>query len=85
MQGTMLWFNVDKRYGFIQTEDDERLYVAHGGFQAGHEPQPRCKGRTVAFVREIAEGNACAVDVSFVERVEPPRARLRRGRTGSAL
>jgi len=85
MQGTMLWFNVDKGYGFIQTEDDERLYVAHGGFQAGHKPHRRCKGRTVTFVREIAEGNASAVNVSFVERVEPPRARLRRGRTGSAL
>ena len=85
MQGTMLWFNVDKGYGFIQTEDDERLYVARGGFATDHEPQPRCKGRTVDFLREVAEGNASAVNVSFVETAEPRRARLRRGRAGSAL
>ena len=27
MEGSMLWFNVDKGYGYIQTDEDERLYV----------------------------------------------------------
>ena len=35
VQGEMLWFNVDKGYGFIQTQDDERLYVAASGFRDG--------------------------------------------------
>jgi len=85
MYGTMLWYNADKGHGFIRTEDDERLYVARAGFATDHEPQPRCKGRAVIFQREIAEGDARAVNVSFVERDEPRRARLRRGRGGSAL
>ena len=25
--GTMLWFNEEKGYGFIQSEDDERVYL----------------------------------------------------------
>ena len=31
MQGTMLWFNLDKGYGIIRTEHDERLYVDSAG------------------------------------------------------
>jgi cold shock CspA family protein len=85
MQGTMLWFNADMGHGFIRTEDDERLYVARAGFASDHEPEPRCKGRAVSFQVEIAEGDARAVNVSFVERDEPRRARLRKGRGGSSL
>jgi cold shock CspA family protein len=85
MQGTMLWFNADKGYGFIQTEDDERLYVARDGFLVDHEPQARCKGREVSFNREVGDGEIRAVDVSFVSRDEPRRARLRKGRGGSSL
>jgi cold shock CspA family protein len=85
MQGTMLWFNADKGYGFIQTEDDERLYVGRAGFATDHDPQPRCKGREVSFQREIAEGDARAVNVAFIERDEPRRARLRKGRGGTSL
>jgi len=80
VQGTMLWFNVDRGYGYIRTEEDERLYVATGGFQAGHRPEPRCKGRLVSFERETAGGRAHAVNVSFDVREEPRRARLRGGR-----
>jgi len=82
MHGTMLWFNVDKGYGFIQTEYDERLYVAHSGFLAGHEPAPRCKGRSVSFDRATRGDDAYAVNVSFVVQEEQRRARLRGGRGG---
>jgi cold shock CspA family protein len=85
MQGTMLWFNVDKGYGFIQTEDGERLYVAHSGFLPNHEPMPRCKGREVSFHRHVREGDTRAVEVSFVPRDEPLRARLRTPRGGRAV
>ena len=81
----MLWFNVDKGYGFIQTEDDERLKVASDGFAADHQPPPRCKGRKVSFEREAGDDEARAVNVTFFERDEPRRARLRKGRGGSSL
>jgi cold shock CspA family protein len=85
MHGTMLWFNIDKGYGFIRTEHDERLSVARAGFRAGHEPEPRCKGREVVFAREAGDGEPYATDVCYVAREEPRRARLRSSRGGSKL
>ena len=85
MEGTMIWFNVDKGYGFIRTEHDERLYVARSGFLPDHEPGPRCKGREVSFERQAVDGDARAVGVSFVAAAEPRRARIRHGRGGHAL
>lgn len=85
MHGKMLWFNADKGFGFIQTEDDERLLVSSSGFAADHQPPARCKGRTVTFDREVAEDEPHAINVTFSERDEPRRARLRKGRGGSSL
>ena len=83
--GTMLWFNVDKGYGFIRTDDGERLSVARAGFRPGHEPEPRCKGREVVFVRQTGDGEPYAADVCYVVREEPRRARLHSSRVGSKL
>lgn len=85
VHGKMLWFNVDKGYGFVRSDDDERLSVARAGFRSGHEPESRCKGREVTFVRELGDGEPYALDVSFVAREEPRRARLRSSRGGSRL
>jgi cold shock CspA family protein len=85
MQGQMLWFNVDKGYGYIETEQEERLYVARSGFLPDHEPAPRCKGRIVRFERELVEGRACAVNVSFPMQADPRRARLRHARGGKSV
>jgi cold shock CspA family protein len=85
MQGTMIWFNLDKGYGFIRTEDDERLYVARSGFLPGNAPEGRCKGRAVTFDRETGADDAYAANVSYVERDEPRRARLRSSRAGHKL
>lgn len=85
MQGTMLWFNLDKGYGFIQTEAGERLYVARSGFLPSQEPKPRCRGQEVSFQRQVREGDTRAVEVSFVQREEPLRARLRTPRGGRAV
>ena len=82
MQGTMIWFNVDKGYGFIRTEQNERLYVAHSGFEAGHTPEVRCSGLEVRFDRQDAEGGARAVNVAFITQIEPRRARLRHAGAG---
>ena len=85
MQGTMLWFNLDKGHGFIRTEDGERLYVAQSGFLPGHAPAPRCKGRVVSFERENGKEHPQAVGVAFVVLEEPPRARLRTASAGRRL
>lgn len=87
MDGSMLWFNVEKGYGYIQSEADERLYVDTSGFLAGHEPPPRCKGAAVTFERQPVEGEgeAHAVDVAFVVQGDSRRARLRHSRGGSSL
>jgi len=85
MEGTMLWFNVEKGYGYIETEQEERLYVERSGFLPDHEPAPRCKGRAVRFERELVDGEARAVSVSFLEQADPRRARRRHSRGGSSL
>lgn len=85
MHGKMLWFNLEKGYGFIQTQDDERLYVARSGFLHGHEPPRRCRGQEVTFERHVVEGDTRAVNVSFVPPTQPRRARTRGARSGRAL
>lgn len=86
MEGSMLWFNVEKGYGYIQTDADERLYVASTGFLPGNEPKPRCKGAAVTFERDAVEGGEPrAVDVAFVVQDVARRARLRHSRGGSSL
>lgn len=85
MRGQMLWFNIEKGFGFIQTADDERLYVAENGFRDGEVPTGRCKGMVVAFDRTVAEGDTRAVDVHFIDDPERSRARLRHARGGSSL
>ncbi len=87
MEGSMLWFNVDKGYGYIQSDADERLYVDSSGFLPGHEPPPRCKGAAVTFERQPVEGEgeAHAIDVAFVVQGDSRRARLRHSRGGSSL
>ena len=85
MEGTMLWFNVEKGYGYIETELEERLYVARGSFLPEHEPAARCKGRPVRFERELVDGEACAVRVFFLAQSDPRRARMRHSRGGNSL
>jgi cold shock CspA family protein len=83
MRGKMLWFNAVKGFGYIRTEEDERLYVHRTGFEPGQLPVGRCAEKQVSFERETAdvEGGYQAVGVSILE--EPAsggRARLRRQR-----
>ena len=56
MRGRMIWFNAEKGYGFIRTEDDERLYIHESGFADGHVPTGRCAGTEMSFDREPADG-----------------------------
>ena len=85
MLGTMIWFNVDKGHGFIQTENDERLYVELDGFLADHQPERRCKGREVSFERDTTNAEPRAINVSFTSKGIPRRARLHSARGGHKL
>jgi cold shock protein len=79
MKGTMLWFNAEKGFGFIRTEDDERLYVDPSGFAPADSPPGRCAGRTVTFEREAGDHEPRATNVTFAPAPNPRRARLHHG------
>jgi cold shock CspA family protein len=77
MEGTMLWFNPEKRHGFVETDEGERLRVDQEGFAAGQVLADRCKGTRVSFDR-VADGvEARAVNVVIVPLVAGRRARQR--------
>jgi hypothetical protein len=76
MNGTMLWFDEAKNYGFILSEDEERLYVDRDGF-VDAAPVGRCARLPVRFTVSERDGQRIAIDVSLVAEVEHGRARRR--------
>lgn len=79
MKGNMIWFNPDKRHGFIRTEEGERLLVETEGLVPDCVLPTRCRGLAVSFDREEhAEDVPRAVGVAVVD-VEAPRRARRRG------
>jgi len=81
MRGQMLWFNAAKVYGFIMTDEGERLAVAGEGFAPGELPEGRCAHKVVTFEIENGNGTRQARGVSFVPDTPARRARMRgRGR-----
>jgi cold shock CspA family protein len=74
--GSMLWFHETKGYGFIQTEDGERLYVERAGFE-GPPPVGRCAGLPVSLGIDEQDGRRVAVNVAVVTEDAPRRARRR--------
>jgi len=78
VRGHLIWFNAEKRHGFIRTADGERLLVEESGFVARYVPVGRCGGTPLTFERETAlEGTARAVGVAVQIDPVPRRARLR--------
>lgn len=67
----MLWFDEAKDYGFILTDDGERLYVDRAAFVDGAAPVGRCAGRPVELRVEERSGKRIAVDVSLVHDEAP--------------
>ena len=78
----MLWFHEAKGYGFILTEEGERMYVERAGFAGGAAPVGRCAGLAVELGVEERDGQRVAVGVSMVVEERSRRAR-RRSRGGS--
>ena len=79
MRGKMLWFNEVKNYGFIMTEEDERLSVLGSGFAEGQRPEGRCADMDVTFEIDSSNGTRQAEKVVFEEYVAPHRPRIRGG------
>jgi cold shock CspA family protein len=79
MRGEMIWFNETKDYGFIETDDGERLYVHRTGFADGAAPVGRCAGRAVALELVADDMGRRADAVTFLEDGDARRARPRRG------
>jgi cold shock CspA family protein len=81
MRGEMLWFNEKKNYGFIMTDDGERLSVLGSGFANGElaEAEGRCARRAVTFQVNDSNGTRQAENVVFERDSPARRARLRGG------
>jgi hypothetical protein len=79
--GTMLWFDESKDYGFILTDDGERLYVDRDGFVDRAAPVGRCARLPVSLTVGVLDGERIATAVSLVEP-EPTR-RARRHSSGT--
>ena len=74
----MLWFDEAKDYGFIRTDDEERLYVDRDGFVERAAPVGRCAGLRVELSIGERDGERIAVDVSLVPEDPAPRRARRR-------
>lgn len=80
MRGSMLWFNEAEEFGFITTDEGERLLVRGTDFVDGM-PEGRCGGVPVSFRVTEDEDGRRAEEVSLVQEAIPRRARSRhRGR-----
>jgi hypothetical protein len=73
----MLWFDEAKDYGFVLTDDGERVYVDRDGFVDGAAPVGRCARRPVNLSVVERDGERMAVEVSLVAEESPRRARRR--------
>ena len=73
----MLWFDEAKDFGFILTEEEERLYVHRDGFVDGAAPVGRCARRPVCLTVTERDGKRMATEVSLVADESPRRARRR--------
>ena len=84
LKGAMLWFNEAKGFGFIQTDEGERIRVERDGFVAGQVPVGRCATRRVQLTAIDGESGRLAIDVSFVDEPTGGRARRRSGGRSSS-
>jgi cold shock CspA family protein len=79
MRGKMLWFNEVKDYGFIMTDEGERLSVLGSGFAEGKRPEGRCAEMDVSFEIDSSTGTRQAEKVIFEPYVAAHRPRIRGG------
>ena len=80
MRGRLIWFNPEKRHGFIRTEDGERLRVEEAGFEPGtcSATAARAPISPSSAKRCNGSGDAHAIKVTVVDDASGGRARARR-------
>jgi cold shock CspA family protein len=76
VSGTMLWFDEAKDFGFISTEEGERIYVHRSGFLQGETLVGGARS-AVRLTATVQNGKRVAVDVSMAPEVAHGRARRR--------
>jgi hypothetical protein len=79
VKGEMLWFHEVKGYGFILTDEGERLRVDRDGF-VDAAPVGRCAKLPVDLTVGERDGERIATNVSIVS--EEPKRRARRRSSG---
>lgn len=75
--GAMLWFNEAKGFGFILTDEGERIRVYEDGFSPGQVPVGRCARLPVELTTAERDGERVAIAVSAVVPKDVGRARRR--------
>jgi hypothetical protein len=84
VNGTMLWFDEAKDYGFIRTDEGERVYVDRDGFVERAAPVGRCARKAVRLTVSEHDGKRIAIDVSLLADEPQRRARRRAGNRRAA-
>jgi len=77
VNGTMLWFDEAKDFGFVLTEEGERISAHRSGFLPGEAPVGRCARCAVGLSATVQNGKRVAIDVSMAPEVAHGRARWR--------
>lgn len=72
----MLFYNAEGDYGFIRTEEGERIAVSKTGF-VDECPEGRIAGKAVTLVPVETDDGRIATEVEFVEEKLGKRARRR--------
>jgi cold shock CspA family protein len=80
VDGTMLFYNEEKDYGFIRTAEGERIAVHRASFVNGEAPVGRCAGLPVRLTPADTEDGRLATNVSIVVEADYGRARRRSSR-----
>jgi hypothetical protein len=84
VNGAMLWFDEAKDYGFILTDEGERLYVDRDGFVERAAPVGRCARKPVSLTVSEHDGKRIAIDVALLADQPQRRARRRAGNRRAA-
>jgi hypothetical protein len=74
---TMLSSDEAKDFGFILTEEGERISVHRSGFLPREAPVGPCARRAVRLTASVQNGKRVALDVSMAPEVAHGRARRR--------
>jgi hypothetical protein len=73
----MLSFDEAKDFGFILTEEGERIFGHRSGFLPGEAPVGPCPRRAVRLTATEQNGKRVAIDVSMAPELAHGRARRR--------